>query len=53
MPPPASMGLTVVALMLGLAGAFHPWFNRRAFWCYLRSRLDEGLARLRAILAGA
>ena len=55
MPPPASTGVTVVALLLGRAGAFHLWFNRRTFRSYVRSRLDEGLARLRAraILAGA
>jgi len=55
MPPPASTGGTVVAQLLGLAGAFHLWFNRWTFWSYVRSRLDEGLARLRAraILAGA
>jgi len=41
---------TVFALLFVLAGAFHLWFNWRALWFYVRSRLAEGV-RLRRELA--
>jgi len=41
---------TVSALLFVLAGAFHLWFNWRAFWFYVRRRLAGG-TRLRHELA--
>jgi len=41
---------TVFALLFVLAGAFHLWFNWRAFWFYVRTRLAEGV-RLRREMA--
>ena len=32
-----------------LAGAFHLWFNWRAFWFYVRSKLTEGLLSRREL----
>ena len=44
---------TVFALLFVLAGAFHLWFNWRAFWFYVRARLAEGLRAKRELaLAG-